>query len=77
MNTPGTCEECERRRQQAGDEAFADMVVLAHYRPEWVTFGEHEEHRRHDPHGHEVHGDEDVEHHHDDLDDLDGFGMWD
>src|SRR5690606_7875226 len=43
-----TCEECERRRQQAGDEAFADMVVLAHYHPEWFHFGEHHVH----DHGH-------------------------
>lgn len=84
MNTHHcTCEECERRRQQAGDEAFADMVVLAQFHPEWFTFGE--------PHGHE-HGhhetgafvEDDLEHDdclHDgfdggDIDGMDGFDLW-
>lgn len=35
-----TCHQCKRLRQQAGDEAFADMVVLAQFHPEWFTFGD-------------------------------------
>lgn len=80
-----TCEECERRRQQAGDEAFADMVVLAHYHPEWFMFGDRHGHEH--GHGHHETGayaDDDLDHddgvHHDDFvedfDDMDGFDSW-
>ena len=77
MNTHHcTCYECERRHQQYADEAFADMVVLAQWHPEWFIFGE-------DHHGHHDHGalDDDL---HDGggcdvelMDDLDDFGAWD
>lgn len=87
-----TCEECERRRRQAGDEAFATMVVLAQFHPEWFHFGEH---HGHDHGHHDIEAladddldddlDEDLDHrgglHHDgfddgDLDDMAGFDLW-
>ena len=72
-----TCHECELRRQQLQDEAFADMVVMAHFHPEWFTFGDHDvpvDLLDIDDVGHDDMGDMDGDMGFDDPGDM---GMWD